>query len=250
MAHMGPAFTESFYRGEPCYLEQPEWMALYSSFAEETAILTDRSPLIIRIRKSFVRLSGFFVDTSRALSVEGQSDPGFLLALELKIRATHQDLLGCLEDYKAYVDRTASTRSQVSDSALEHGALGTILLSLCVYKRMLAALSEADRLHLEAECQALVVLIIQRHERPSSKHSWVHTDIEHDVALLVQMTGPCWEENLTGQSFADQRLASSNRWETFRGYTSMYCQTSGKGVSERASTPVIALSEPEKERWT
>jgi hypothetical protein len=246
MAHMGPAFTEAFYRGEPCYLEQPEWMKLYTSFAEETAILTERSPLIIRIRKSFVRLSGFFVGTSRALSAEGQSDPGFLLAHELKIRATHQDLLGCLEDYKAYMKRAASIRSQVS--ALERGALSTILVSLCIYKRMFATLSEPDRLRLEAECQSLVVLLVQRHTEPSTKHSWVYTDIGHDVALLVQKTSPSWEEDLTGQSFADKRLASRNRWEAFRGYTSMYCQTSGKGTTARSTT--VSHTEPEKQRWT
>jgi hypothetical protein len=29
-AHIGPIFTEALMTNSPCYLEQPEWMALYA----------------------------------------------------------------------------------------------------------------------------------------------------------------------------------------------------------------------------
>jgi hypothetical protein len=219
LAHIGPAFSEAFYRGEPCYLAQPEWMKLYVSLAEETPSLTERSPLIIRIRKAFLYSSGLFVDTSLALSVDGQVDPGFALTLELKIRAFHQDLLNCLEDYKAYMVRMASIRPPELALADGSGTFETILGCLCVYKRMLAALCEAERLHLEAECQALVVLSLQAHEQPAAKHSWLHTELGHSVALILQYTRSSWEEDSTGRSAPDQRIASCKRWEIFRGHT-------------------------------
>jgi hypothetical protein len=250
LAHIGPAFAEAFYRGEPCYLAQPAWMELYASLAEETISLTDRSPLIIRIRKAYLYASGLFVDTSRALSPEGQSDPGFLLSLELKIRAIYHDLLNCLEDYEAHMLRTASTRSLGPESVVEQGALGTVLLCICVYKRMLSALSEVDRLRLEAECKTLAALIRQPHENPSAKHSWMHTELEHGVALILQKTSPAWEEDLSGQSFADQRLASHDRWEAFRGYASHYGYTAGKGMSERSETLLVTRSKLQEQRWT
>jgi hypothetical protein len=219
LAHIGPAFSEAFYRGEPCYLAQPEWMKLYTSLAKETPSLTERSPLIIRIRKAFLYAPGMFVDTSRALSAEGQYDAGFILTLELKIRAIHHDLLGCLEDYKAYMAVVPSVNLSELALADSSGTFETILGCLCVYKRMLAALCEAERLHLEAECQALVVLSLEAHEQPSTKHSWLHTELGHSVALILQHTRSSWEENLTDWNALDQRMASRKRWETFRGHT-------------------------------
>jgi hypothetical protein len=219
LAHIGPAFSEAFYRGEPCYLAQPEWMKLYVSLAEETPSLTERSPLIIRIRKAFLYAPGMFVDTSRALSVEGQYDTGLILTLELKIRAIHHDLLSCLENYKAYMARTPSISPPELALADGSGTFETILGCLCVYKRMLAALCEAERLHLEAECQALVVLSLQAHEQPAAKHSWLHTELGHSVALILQYTRSSWEEDSTGRSALDQRMASCKRWEIFCGHT-------------------------------
>jgi hypothetical protein len=250
LAHIGPAFSEAFYRGEPCYLAQPEWMELYVSLAEETPSLTERSPLIIRIRRAFLYSSGLFVDTSQALSAEGQNDPGFILALELKIRAIHHDLLNCLEGYKSYMGRMALTRPPKSASIVEQGALGTVLLCLCVYKRMLAALCEVDRLRLENECQALAVFIRQPHEQSSSRHSWIYTDLEYGVALILQNTRSSWEEDLTGQSAVAQRLASRERWDNFRGHTSQYSHAAGKNAIKPSERLHSTLWESLKQRWT
>jgi hypothetical protein len=250
LAHIGPAFSEAFYRGEPCYLARPEWMKLYVSLARETPNLTERSPLIIRIRKAFLYSSGLFVDTSRALSVDGQNDPGFILTLELKIRAIHHDLLNCLEGYKAYMVRMTLTRPPKAASIVEQGALGTVLLCLCVYKRMLAALCEVDRLRLETECQALAVFIRQPHEQSSARHSWIHTDLEYGVTLVLQNTRSSWEEDLMGQSAVEQRLASRKRWKDFRGHTSQYSHTAGKNVSKPSKRLHATLSESPKQRWT
>lgn len=250
LAHVGPAHAEAFYRAEPCYLVAPEWMELYTSLAKETDNLTDRSPLVIRIHKADIFASGLFVDTSKALSAEGQSNPGFLLALELKIRAIHHDLLSCLEELNAHMIRKASTRSYGSDTDVEQGALGRILTCLCVYKRMLAALCEGERLRLEAECQATVALIHQAQEQATARHSWIHTEVESGVAAIMQTTSPSWAEDLGVQSFAEQRLASRNRWEAFRGHTSQYMYTAGKGTSERANIPPVTLPSPPKQRWT
>jgi hypothetical protein len=53
--------------------------------------------------------------------------------------------------------RIVSIRLPKAVSIVEQGALGIVLLCLYVYKRMLAALCEVDRLRLETECQALAV---------------------------------------------------------------------------------------------
>jgi hypothetical protein len=234
LAHVGPAFSEAFYRGEPCYLAQPEWIKLYESLAEETPSLTERSPLVIRIRKALLYSSGMFIDTSWALSAEGQTDPGFILTLELKIRAIHHDLLNCLEDYEAYVIHTPLT-SPVKLAPV--GVFGTALQCLCVYKRMLAALCEADRMRLENECQELAGLLLQRHKHPSTRYSWMNADLEHGVALMLQKTRTSWQEDLTDQTAAQQRLASRKRWEDFRGCTTEYFHAASNDISARSGRP-------------
>jgi hypothetical protein len=214
LAHIGPAFSEAIYRGEPCYLAQPEWMRLYVSLAQDTPDLTERSPLIIRIRKAFLYTPGMFLDTSRALSPDAQYDPGSILTLELKILAIHHDLLNCLRDYKTYMVRAPESALGVGSGTYED-----ILGCLCVYKRMLAALCEADRPRLETECQTLVTLSLQAHEQSSAKHSWLHKELTHSLVLILQHTRPSWEEDLTGWSAPDRTVASRKRWETFRGHT-------------------------------
>jgi hypothetical protein len=239
LAHVGPAFSEAFYRGEPCYLAQPKWIKLYESLAEETPSLTERSPLVIRIRKALLHSSGMFVDTSWALSAEGQHNAGFLLTLELKIRAIHQDLLNCLKEYEAHVIHAALTSPL---KLVPVGILGTVLQCLCVYKRMLAALCEADRTRLEDECQALAELLLQRHKHPSAIHSWTNADLEHGIALILQKTRTSWQEDLTDQTAAQQRLASRKRWENFRGCTTEYFHAASNDVSARSGRPRTTFS--------
>jgi hypothetical protein len=135
------------------------------------------------------------------------------------MRAIHYDLLSCLEDYKAYTARTPSISPSESVLASGSGTSETILGCLCVYKYMLAALCEAEELHLEAECQALVVLSLEAHKQPVVKHSWLHTELGHSVAPILQHTRPSWEKDSTGRSTLDQRMASRKGWQTFRGYT-------------------------------
>jgi hypothetical protein len=157
-------------------------------------------------------------DTSRALSTEGQCDPGFLLALELNARKFHQDVLKCVKDYKARVFQTSSISPLEPISAVGREAFGSALGCLCIYKRLLAALSESDRVCLEIECQALASLILKSHEMPSVRWSWVYTGVEKGIALIVQRTRSSWEEHIPGQSRLEQRLASRQRWRTFCAY--------------------------------
>ncbi|KAK6422629.1 hypothetical protein LTR95_016640 [Oleoguttula sp. CCFEE 5521] len=218
LAHVGLAHSEAFYKGEECYLTQPEWISLYESLAEETSDLTDRSPVVIRMRIALLHSPGMIAATSRALSSKGQCDPDTLLALELKTRELHQDVLDCIEEYKDRLLRTTLTGRPEKQSATGREALGSALECLGLYKRMLAALSEPDRLVLEVECQAVALTILQMSEQPLGRQSWVHTGIEHGVALAIQETRKSWEEDLCDQSWLEQRLASRKRWHIFRGH--------------------------------
>ncbi|OQO09868.1 hypothetical protein B0A48_04220 [Cryoendolithus antarcticus] len=218
LAHIGLAHSEAFYKGEECYLTQPEWISLYESLAEETSDLTDRSPVVIRMRIALLHSPGMIAATSRALSSKGQCDPDMLLALELKTRELHQDVLDCIEEYKDRLLRTTLTGRPEKQSTTGREALGSALECLGLYKRMLAALSEPDRLALEIECQAVALTMLQMSDQPLGRQSWVHTGIEHGVALAIQETRKSWEENLSDQSWLEQRLASRKRWQTFHNH--------------------------------
>jgi hypothetical protein len=223
---VGPAFAEAFYKGEHCYLADPEWTRLYDSLAEETLDLTAKSPLVIRIRKALVRAPGLVANTSRAFSAEGLCDAGGLLILELRVREIHQNVQDCVKDYEVQLSKTSSSSPSASMSAIGRESFGSALECLCLYKRMLAALSEVDQLRLEIEFQSVASIMLKRHEEPWFRHSWVHTGIEQGFALAVQSTHLSWEETVSCQGFLEQRESSRRRWETFR------CRLIGIEVSE------------------
>jgi hypothetical protein len=229
LAHIGPASSEAFYNGETCYLAQPEWISLYASLARETTELTDRSPLVIRIRKAILRSSGLVLDTTRALSVDGQQDADSLLMLELQLREIHQDVLECVHEYDARVrsqresscasgkEGPRSTKDAVS--AIGRETFVSAIECLCIFKRALASLSEPDRMRLESECQVLADLILRSHGAlEESSQAWVYVGIEKRMAQIVKRTRGAWEEDVEWMNVGEQRVASRRRWKAFREY--------------------------------
>ena len=160
--------------------------------------------------------SGLILDTSRALSAQEAEDGGLFFTTELMVRKIHQDLLGFLDDYSSYAARTSMRDPPATELSIRRELMGSALEALCVYKRMLAALCETERIQLETETQSVAVRMFELQKQPVSKHSWTYTDLEYGVALVVQGTRIEWEEVHTGQSARETKLASRNRWESFR----------------------------------
>lgn len=216
-AHIGPTFTEALYEQKYCYLEQPEWMRLYESLIEETPWLTDRSPVIIHTRMRMLPLCSMLPDTTEAMNPDTY-DEGLIMTLELKARQHHKELLRCLEDYKSHVVRMSMTNVPESELSLRREVFGTALECLCVYKRILGAFCEAERLNLETETQALAVLILDLQNQPAPKHSWLYSTHEKGVAAAVQLTRESWERDVSHATPREKRIAACERWHEFNSY--------------------------------
>jgi hypothetical protein len=200
-AHIGPIFTEALMTNSPCYLEQPEWMALYESLIQETPWLTDRSEIVIRIRMRILSLTSVLPAVTAALNPDIDArDEGTLLTLELKARETHAAILQHLESYKAHVVRTSMAHAPQSELALRREVFGTALEVLCVYKRILASFCDGERFQLENEAQALAALIFDLQKQPAPRHSWIYSAHEKGVAAVIQVTKGEWERDLSGLS--------------------------------------------------
>ena len=209
---------EALYKNEPCYLAQPEWTSLYKSLAVETTWLTDRSPLTIRIRLQMLHMPGMLILISNLLDHGTQYNEEAALSLELKVRKIHQELLECLATYKAHVLRTSLAKPPDSEISMRRELLGSTVESLCMYKRMLAALCEDERLYLETEVQALAAFLPDLQYQSSSRYAWIYAHLEQDLASIMQASRPEWEEDLIGQSITAKRAATCKRWHMFRGY--------------------------------
>lgn len=61
-AHVGSVVSESLLANEPCYLEEPKWMALYLDMIQESDFLTDRHPLTLNVRAVMFKLPGKFLE--------------------------------------------------------------------------------------------------------------------------------------------------------------------------------------------
>jgi hypothetical protein len=216
-AHIGPIFSEALMNNERCYLEQPQWMALYESLIQETPYLTDRSEVVIRLRMRILGLSGVLPAVTQALNPEAY-DEGTLMTLELKARETLASIQKCLRSYKAHVVRTSMTAVPQSELALRREVYGTALEALCVYKRILASFCEDERLQLESEAQDLAAKIFELQTQPAPRHSWIYSVHEKGVAAVVQLTREEWERDLSHLAVEERRRVAWVRWRRFNRF--------------------------------
>lgn len=219
-AHMGPAFTEAMYNHEACYLESPEWMRLYESFAEPTDLwLSDRSELVIRIRLQMLRLNGLLIDVTRVMDPDAALDTFLWLRTELVVRQAHKILLDAVEDYKAHVVHTAMMAPPASELDKRREIYGTALECLLLYKRMLGTVCEAERLQLETETLELADALVRLNkQQPNSKYSWIYTAEEQGLAQLILLTTHEWTVDLMHLSVKERQLESWERWKRMTSY--------------------------------
>lgn len=170
-AHVGPTMSVALMGGMPNFLGHPEWQELYHSLAIDSDVLTDRSPLTIRIRSVMLMLPDLWHHVEQAVRGPGLFDDDVLKALASRLRDVHRTILAWTEDYKAHCVRWSLVSPPQSELAMRRELLGSSLECLVILKRLLASVADEERLQLEVECQALAVLLLDLQKQPSSKHS-------------------------------------------------------------------------------
>jgi hypothetical protein len=215
-AHVGAVVSESLVNNTHCYLEQPEWLALYRSLEQETHFLTDRSKLAIDARLAMFPLPGIWHDAGESVnSAEFLHLDYTTLEIEKRCRTAHKQLLDWLEDYKAHCVRLSLASPPPSELALRRELFGATMECLAIVKRLLATVCDTDRCALEIETQALAHLMLDLQKQPSPKHSWLFSGHEVGVAYTILLTKDQWEERVSEMSFEERRMATRIRYNTW-----------------------------------
>lgn len=100
---------------------------------------------------------------------------------------------------------------------LRRETFGAALECIIIVKRLLATVCDKDRLRLELEGQAIGKLIMELQDQPLAKHSWLFTGHEVGVAQVSIMTRDAFEEDCSGQTWEEQRLATRKRYMLWSG---------------------------------
>lgn len=213
IAHCGPLISEALVEDKHIYLEEKRWQQLYLSMAKEGPHLTDRSYLVLSIRALMFPLPGLWHDVSHMLTDDGFEEKDLAPFLK-QTQESQQGLLKWLDEYKDHCVRTSMQPQPQAELDKRREVFGSCLECLIIVKRMLAALSESERLSLETEVQVLAHLVLKLQQEPSSPYSWVFTSHEIGVANSVIVTKEEWENNTFCSPYSREaaRKARYERW--------------------------------------
>ncbi|KAK3686490.1 hypothetical protein LTR37_019775 [Vermiconidia calcicola] len=214
-AHVGPIVSESLVDDTHCYLEQPEWSALYQSLIQDSDYLDDRNSLTIHLRMLMFPLPGLWHDVGEAIAGPQLFDDTALQALERRCRKAHRDILNWLEEYKSRCVRLSLTSPPQQEIAMRRELFGSALECLSIVKRILASVCDEERESLEVEAQALAHLILDLQKQPSPKHSWLFSKHEVGVAYTIMLTKGHWEGSFEYDSEYERRMALRTRYNTW-----------------------------------
>ncbi|KAK0936027.1 hypothetical protein LTR29_012399 [Friedmanniomyces endolithicus] len=211
-AHVGGVVSECLMNNTHCYLEQREWIALYTSLSLGSDILTDRSPLAISLRVTMFELPGIWHDVGELVNGAASCEGRLSSAIEARCRQSHQQLLDWLAQYKAYSIRFSFTQSPPSELSIRRELYGSALECLAIVKRLLCTVCEPERRPLEVETQTVAHLLLDLQKQPGPAHSWLFSGHELGVAYTILLTTDQWAETPTGRDSHDARIAVRTRY--------------------------------------
>lgn len=217
-AHVGPVLTQALVTNNHCYLEEPEWAALYESLILDTKYLHDRSTLTISIRILMFPLPGLWHDMGVVVNSEQLFDDEAMRALEERSRELQQKCLAWMEDYKSHCVRMSLLSPPPQELALRRELFGTSLECLMLLKRLIATVCDADREQLEVEGQALAHLLLELQEQPSPGFSWLFSGHEVGIAYATIHTKEEWAGSFFYGTEEERRLAQRNRFNAWSAF--------------------------------
>nr|POE75455.1 uncharacterized protein CFP56_53567 [Quercus suber] len=209
--HVGSILSECLLRDEHCFLEDSAWMSVYRSLTIDQDSLTDRSALCIDCRAAMIPLPGIWYDVTTVVNSDAFLEAADFPDVEGRCRQMHKSLIDWLEQYKMHCVRTSMSIPTDRELGLRRELFGMTLECLCLVKRLLAALCDADRFVLEVEGQALAHLLLDLQKQKAPQHAWLFSSHEIGVACNTIITKEQWEEDLSQHPKREQNLAIRTR---------------------------------------
>ncbi|KAK5115871.1 hypothetical protein LTR85_009465 [Meristemomyces frigidus] len=190
-AHVGAIVFETVVSGASyCYLEKPDWMALYTSLAldSDSSFLTARSPLALNLRASHFVVPGLWHDVGVAVNTPEYLTNTSFPSLEARCRRAHSDLAASFEAYKAHCMGLPFTDLPATELDLRRDLYGTVRGCLGIVKCLLATICIGERRMWMAEARALACLDFNLQKQPEPRYSWLFSDQEGGVASVTLLT--------------------------------------------------------------
>ncbi|KAK5135796.1 hypothetical protein LTR08_004623 [Meristemomyces frigidus] len=217
-AHVGAIVFETVVSGTRCYLEEPEWMELYTSLAQESnsPFLTARSSLAINLRASHFVVPGLWHDVCIAVNSPEYLTNASFGSLESRCRKTQSDLTDSFEAYKAHCLRPSLTELPATELDLRRDLFGTVRGCLGTVNCLLATICVDERHKWMAEARELAHLGFDLQKQAAPRYSWLFSDHENGVASVVLLTTDRGKEDPSDGSPRAIKLASRARFNVWR----------------------------------
>lgn len=207
--------TSHVSANEPCYLDRPEWVAVYKSLSQEAGVMTDRSPLAIQLRAAMFPMPRLWHDLHKSVNEIDFELGKSASDLQERCRRLHRDMTQWLDDYNAYCVRNSFRQPPQSEVDVRRILFGTAIESLVLANRFWATVCDDDNPSRETETQAFARLLIELQKEGAPGYSWLLCGHEAGVAKVTLETAKPWEQTLTGMTICEKRAihrANYNTW--------------------------------------
>ena len=216
IAHVAAMLLDSLVSRTHCYLEHPEWVALYRSLAEDydPPFLHTRSSLVINLKATLLRLPGLWHDVDEAVNRSNfltHNAPA--KSLEPRCHTIHSEIVDHFTAYQIHC-RSLPSHIQLPESEFttRREFEGLALSCFIITKYIIATICEEERHAFVAGAQAAAHLIVNLHQQQSSSLAWLYSGMQVLLANVIIRNKTQWEEDLGGETLQIQRLASRSRY--------------------------------------
>ena len=217
-AHVGAIVEQAFHKNTACFLEQPEWSALYRSISKQTPELTERNPCAVELR--IIHFATYCLINSVAEIVNATEEVNETKEAEAIARLwrTNAELNHWFITHRGLLAWRPFAPDQAGDiiarSKIAAVGMGTRAFIL----RLIATVVESKRLQLEVMIQRSVQRILwfrQIMQNPPFC-AWLRT-AEHDsIAQPYIETAEEWREDLSRATVAVQKAKARERFNAWR----------------------------------
>ncbi|CZR57896.1 uncharacterized protein PAC_07785 [Phialocephala subalpina] len=103
LAQTVPIMTECLLKNERCFLEKPEWQAVWTSVIDPTAIISDRSEAVVTLLMNKCQIPGCGVDVTEIIAAETPPSQEYIEQIIVKIRQLRQNFLNWNKKYESII---------------------------------------------------------------------------------------------------------------------------------------------------
>jgi hypothetical protein len=187
--------TECLLKNERCFLEKPEWQAVWTSVIDPTAIISDRSEAVVTLLMNKCQIPGCGVDVTEIIAAETPPSQEYIEQIILKIRQLRQNFLNWNKKYESIIADCPAMYPGSANHDSHCKVFANYLSCLMITSRLLVSISPGDRKEVEAYTQWLANEMIELERNVESSPTNLFMAQTLAVANAVIATKDNWNGN-------------------------------------------------------